>query len=309
MSVVTFARRLGLNFLPPGPKAALLKATAPIRRWEQRRTADTFLISFPKCGRTWLRLMIAQAIQLHHGVRADDPLEIHRLADAAPGAPRILVWHEDNPHTKAAVAIESDKRRYRDKRIIFLVRDPRDVLVSLYFHMSRRAGHDLGTLSDYLRRDVGSTASLIRYYNIWADQHRVAGDFLCVRYEDLRADPKARLSRVLEFLGSPVSDAALREAVESTEFSKMRKMEAEGAVTSDRLAPADPRDTESFKTRKGKVGGFTEYLDEADIAYLNDWIDRKLSPLYGYRSSGLQPMSFPETVGRPASRAPERAVG
>lgn len=304
MSVMTFARRLGLHHLPTGPKAVLLKATAPLRRREWRRSADAFLISYPKCGRTWLRLMIAQALQYHYGVQTDDPLELHRLADIAPGAPRILVWHEDRPHLKAAATIESDKSRYRDKRVVLLVRDPRDVLVSLYFHLSRRGGRDLGTLSDYLRSDIGSTASLIRYYNIWADQFRAAGDFLCVRYEDLRTNPQGELARILDFLGSPVSDAAVHEAVAATEFSKMRKMEAEGAIASDRLTPANPEDTESFKTRKGKVGGFVEYLGEADIAYLNDWIDAKLSPLYGYRSSGLQPMSFPGSA-----QPLERAVG
>jgi len=41
-------------------------------------------------------------------------------------------------------------------------------------------------------------------------------------------------------------------------------------------------DPESFKTRKGKVGGYVEDLSESEIAELNDKLKRELNPVYGY---------------------------
>jgi hypothetical protein len=49
----------------------------------------------------------------------------------------------------------------------------------------------------------------------------------------------------------------------------MKRREAAGAYDSygDKLKATDPTDPDSYKVRRGKVGGFTDYLTEADQAY------------------------------------------
>jgi hypothetical protein len=44
----------------------------------------------------------------------------------------------------------------------------------------------------------------------------------------------------------------------------MQKLEAAGAFDSNILHPGDVRDPESFKVRRGKVGGYREYLSADD---------------------------------------------
>jgi hypothetical protein len=63
----------------------------------------------------------------------------------------------------------------------------------------------------------------------------------------------------------------------------MKKMETAGAFASKILQTTDPGDPESFKVRRGKVGGFTDYLKGDDLRYAGEAM-RKLDPRFGYLS-------------------------
>jgi hypothetical protein len=109
--------------------------------------------------------------------------------------------------------------------------------------------------------------------------------FLLVRYEDLKHNPVGELRRVVDFLGfTEVEDALLYEAVEFASFENMRKMEAGGTFQSMMLNPADRSDPESYKTRKGKIGGYQDYLSSEESARLADKMKMELSDFYGYGS-------------------------
>jgi hypothetical protein len=79
--------------------AELLKKIS-IRRWCAEKASDVFLISFPKCGRTWLRLMIGRALEKHFNLANADILGLHKLEALHPDIPRILVSHDDGPQWK-----------------------------------------------------------------------------------------------------------------------------------------------------------------------------------------------------------------
>jgi len=63
----------------------------------------------------------------------------------------------------------------------------------------------------------------------------------------------------------------------------MKKLEAVGAFTSKILQATDVRDPESFKVRRGKVGGYTDYLTGGDLAYAAQAM-KKLDTRFGYRA-------------------------
>ncbi|HEY3247587.1 MAG TPA: sulfotransferase domain-containing protein, partial [bacterium] len=126
--------------------------------------------------------------------------------------------------------------------------------------------------------------TVLRYYAIWAANRDVVKDFLLVRYEDMRQDTRRELRRVLDFLGLPgVAEAVVAEAVEFASFENMRKMETEDRFQSRKLRAADAREAESFKTRRGKVGGYADYLAPDDVEYLNRRMAEILPDFYGYR--------------------------
>lgn len=252
-------------------------------RWSQ--TDAVFLISYPKAGRTWLRLLLGKMLAGHFKLDAElsDMMALDHLASLDSRVPLVEPRHDDYPQLKTPEEIVTDKSEYSGSRIIFLTRDIRDLAVSAYFHMTKRRSRFSGSISEFLHCPRGGVETMIRFHNVWADQKDVPAGFLHVRYEDLHADAPAQLARIAEFLElGPVSDEVIHKAVEFASFSNMRKMEVDSSGTINRLDGGRADDPESLKTRKGKVGGFAEYLDEEDIRWLERKLVEELDPMYGY---------------------------
>jgi len=85
---------------------------------------------------------------------------------------------------------------------------------------------------------------------------------------------------VLGTIGVPVEQPALDRAIDFARFDNMRALEQRDAYGELTLRPKDASDPESFKTRKGKVGGYREYLSGADLDYVNGRIRERLSDYY-----------------------------
>ncbi len=283
-------------FLVDPPAMFLLRArlerlpvVTAYRRWMRPRQADVFLLSYPKAGRTWLRVMLAGMFAAHFG-RED--LAVGEVGDddypRYPGVPVFGAKHDGLPQKKTAAEISADKSEYAGCRVILLARDLRDLAVSNYFQVTRRENRYEGDISGYIRWPRGSFDGMLRYYNVWAAQRHVPREFMLVRYEDLRRDAAAELNRIANFVGlTGVQPSTLQHAVEHGTFESMRKREASKPADGSSLAAGRQGDPESFKTRKGRVGGFAEYLAPEDIAWLNRRIDGELDPFYGYTSAPL----------------------
>lgn len=267
-----------------------------LRRWYAHYHTDVYLISYPKCGRTWLRLMIGRAISRYFRLPSDEEILFLRTNRRFhPAVPRIRVIHEDRPMLKPPQELNRDKSHFRSKKVIFLVRDPRDVIVSSYFESRNRSRLFApnpyekpslpfeGSLHEFIHRSAGGFDTLLTYYNIWAQNRSRPAAFLLVRYEDLKADPHAQLRRVLDFLGlQGIPDEIIEEAIQFASFENMRRMEAEGRFSSPLLQPADKSDQETYKTRKGKIHGFRDYLNHEEIEALNKKMKDQLDPFFGY---------------------------
>lgn len=267
-----------------------------LRRWAAHRRSEVYLISYPKCGRTWLRLMLGRAFANYYSLPAEeDILFLSWQTRPHPHLPLITVIHEDRPMLKAPDELHESKDKFRNKMVIFLARDPRDVIVSSYFEMKKRgqlfgdnpyenrSAEYQGSLEDFIYRKEGGFETVLRYYNIWAQNRQVPKGFLLVHYEDLKVSPQAELRRIVDFLGlQEIDDGALREAVEFASFENMRKMEEQRQFQGGMLNPANQKDQESYKTRRGKIGGYAEYFSPEQIEYLNRKMKTELSSFYGY---------------------------
>jgi len=265
----------------------------PAQTWEARfslyrlfQIVDAFLISYPKCGRTWLRALLGKYVLGRVG--RGDPLEILQLTASNPSFRTLEVSHDDYPHWKPAGRIFVNKRAYRGKRVIFLARDPRDTLVSYYFQYTRRGDRELandggfdGSLSDFIRHDIGGLPSLVAFYNVWARNREVPAGFLLVTYEDMQKDVRKVLRDVAAFLRWPDRDEAfIDQVVAFGSFENMRELEESNALDNVRLQAPDSGDPESFKVRRGKVGGFTDYLTDEDVDYIDAYLRDNLDEYF-----------------------------
>ena len=153
-------------------------------------------------------------------------------------------------------------------KIIYLDRDPRDVMVSLYHQITGRfadfyAYH--GDLSGFIRDPYFGAAVLAEFRATWATiiTERL---FLTVHYEDLHRDARAELCRVVAYLGVAVPAERLDAAIAAGRFEAMRELEQSGAHDQPWLRLRNG----CAKVRRGEVGAFITELDPGDIAYLDE---------------------------------------
>ena len=265
-------------------------------RWYAHLKTDVYLISYPKCGRTWLRLMLGKAITLHYNLPDNEEnIFLKDRRKMHPDVPTIAVIHDDRPMLKTPDELERSKHRFKNKSVIFLVRDPRDVIVSSYFEFSQRnklfgdnpyearSSYYEGSISNFIDQDRGGFDTILQYFNIWAANKDVPNNFLLVRYEDMKQNPANVLRKALEFLGlDDISNKEINKSVEYASFDNMRKLEEKGQVQSSLLKPGDKNNPDSYKTRKGKIGSYQDNLTQEEIKRLNDKMSLSLSSYFGY---------------------------
>jgi hypothetical protein len=61
----------------------------------------------------------------------------------------------------------------------------------------------------------------------------------------------------------------------------MKKLERSDFFKTSILRPSDKDDPESYKVRRGKIGGYKDYLNKKDLEYVQKQM-QELSDYYGY---------------------------
>lgn len=259
---------------------------------------DIYIISFPKCGRTWLRVMLGRIYQLKFNQKE---LELFDDLTKVKRGFRVLFTHDDEPFWKKPNELKSSKDEYKGKNVIFLYRDPRDVLISSYFEKSKRlkfydysSRPDMkkykerivpfeGTIHDYLNHEVGGFETILRYFNIWSECKHVPKKYLAISYEDMTSNPKESLKEILKFLELESTETQIEDAIQFASFENMKNLESNSGFNSSRLQPADKNDGESYKVRRGKVSGYVDYLSQEEIGSLAQKMIQTLNGEYEYK--------------------------
>src|SRR6266446_6582075 len=253
---------------------------------------EVIILSVPKSGRTWLRAFLCVYFCKRFGL--EFTLRPERYHE--PGIPRLVFSHDRFEHRTKGNRWDRLRGKYlvprrelRKAKIILLVRDPRDCFVSLYLQMTRRdpsadAALKQKSVSEVLRDKRFGIRGIVRAMNDWLNEFSSRKDFTVVRYEALRASPAEHFRDLLAVVGDTTLDMSIfQEALEFSRFENMQKLEAAGVFDSKILHPGDVRDPESFKVRRGKVGGYREYLSAEDLEYAADAL-MKLDRRFGYSS-------------------------
>ncbi|MCS6876894.1 MAG: sulfotransferase domain-containing protein [Geminicoccaceae bacterium] len=269
---------------------------------------DVIVVSHAKSGRTWLATMISQVYHQRYGLPENELVQFDNFHRRDPRVPRILFVH-DNVKRGPEVGLLPFER-YARKKIVLLVRDPRDVAVSAWFQKKRnqrkpdarvapvRDGRPLD-MSEYVIEV--KLPRIIAFLRRWADWSARLPRVLVVRYEDLRARPEEELGRVMAFVDDrPASPAELARAVAFAAFDRMREREAQGFFATDKLRPGARHDPDSFKVRRGVVGGWRDYFGPEEIARIDALMHEPALARFGYRPSseptGVVPGGEPATV-------------
>ena len=242
-------------------------------------TTKYIVVSYPKSGRTWLRAALTFYFAERYGLENPPLLEYANLHYLDRRIPKIYFTHDDDPNVRPNELMR-DKSRYRSKHVLYLARDPRDVCVSMYFHRKKR-DLDLDIpIFEFANGAGGGLRTTIEFMNIWAEALADIPASLVISYESLHAEPEETLTEVLRFVGEEPDPEAVRKAILRSQFDRLQSMEQKGEFKSGRLTAADKEDKDSFKVRRGKVGGYRDYFDEQQQQVLNEVSAKMLSSLF-----------------------------
>jgi hypothetical protein len=295
-----------LKFLRP--PLMLLSRTLPLklRRGVDRRLravtemaklrdSSVVVVSFPKSGRTWMRALLSYLLQDALGLETGKLLgnrNYHKLDSRAP----VVSFTHDN-YPRRVYGDAELNALYGARKVVLLVRDPRDVEVSTFFHVSHRldpakkkvyeltaSGRDEDCF-DFLMQRFAGDRNALSFLNQWAGIAAAQGIVLVVRYEDLKTDTEEELRRICDFIGVAAGDSSLRAAAERASFSSMRSGEREGSFghQGSRFGSRGSDSADAFKVRRGKVGGYRDYLTPGQAEEIDALIDRNLVRGFGYR--------------------------
>jgi hypothetical protein len=160
--------------------------------------------------------------------------------------------------------------QYAAKPVVFMSRDPRDTAISGFFQKDLRRDGYAGSLSDFVRDPLHGAEKIVRYNLTWLDRGSRLPAFLPITYEETSVDTVAVMCLTIAFVGVRIPDNEVERVATENTFDKMREREARGQYSGryrDALTPGDPDKPDSYKVRRGKVGGYVDYLSDDDIAY------------------------------------------
>jgi aryl sulfotransferase len=286
-----------------------------------------WIASYPKSGNTWMRLVLAHLVGEdraafginNFGRHLNDSLGIaseRHAFDQFSGldASELLPDEIDilRPRVYEAIAARATRQMFvkihdaylptpadeplvplsATRAVLYIVRNPLDVAVSLAFHEAVDFDAAIAQMADPAFAFSNSAARLPQqlrqrlstwsgHVESWIDAPGL--ERCVVRYEDMVAAPRETFSRVVRFLGLPSAETHLPAALGAASFERLRDEEArEGFVEK-------PRRAEQF-FREGRVGGWRAYLSDAqakrilenhrDVMRRLDYLDCDGGPRY-----------------------------
>ena len=243
-------------------RSKLVRRPVVIYRHRGLKQKDVFLATYPRSGTTWMRFLLYEAI-------SGNPAEFGSVAEGIP----YIGKHEMAPrliHGGSRLIQTHEKLCDSNRDVIYMVRDPRNVVVSQFHHYVRRKDNVIPNNFDaffdgWLSGKFVPFGRWDEHVEFWLEApRRKGGRIQVIRYEDLRREPIRTLRTALAFLGYSLSDETLAAIVENNTMQRMQEKE-DKHFAKWRASSGDRR-----FIRSGTVGNWKESLSEAQESRLVD---------------------------------------
>lgn len=242
---------------------------------------DTYLITLTGAGTHWLRMMYARALTQCYAL-PDEILSIRpdELVPEFLVKTQRFKYNDRHYLPRVQHSHVHYNPLFKNRRIILLVRDLRDAIISHYKTHTAVHGVEM-SFSDFLRgqnldkKRTHTLQSRISFLNSWHKNSGKLDDILVLTFEDLKKSPADELEKALEFSKfDNVTKELLNDVVEFSSLENMKKLEEQ--------KPLAQYKKKTNKIRDGKSGGYKEFFSDSDQQYFQTLTDELLIDSYGY---------------------------
>lgn len=228
---------------------------------------DTFFVTYPKSGTTWMGFMISNVLNR----KWNRDLNLRNFIEIVPDINNIYF---NNKSLEEYSNLESPRVFMTHApydpafpKVVYVLRDPRDVMVSYWHHKKLTDNAFDLTMKEFMLSDNHWPCNWDVHVKKWLLGNRK--NILPIRYEDLQVKTCQILEHVLDFIGISYDPTTIHKAVLASRFDKMKQLEEKFGVDG-----ANGSTDERF-IRRGKVGAWGDELDEECLEIL----ERKYGPV------------------------------
>jgi hypothetical protein len=222
--------------------------------------ADALICSHPRSGGRWLRFLIAHYLTERYGVDwAVTPESVFAVIPdhndgPARGYSNFRFRHVGGFPLVSVCHQPFSWELHRGLPTLFLARNPYDVVVSAFFHLTQEKERFAGSFRSFIQHPTLGLPAWITYMNSWAPQLLTHRDRAHLAYAQLNSDPAAALTRVLVFLNEEPDPELVRRA--TARAGELR---------------------DSRRIRTGQEGNFWDHLQPEEIFEIQEVVHRDLS--------------------------------
>lgn len=213
-----------------------------------------------KSGSTWLTLVVRQLgaflevpAEFKNESWKNNTIEPSRLGDFLRTAGVEANDYLIKAHYKPEDEMRGLLLATPNVKILNVYRDPKDVVVSAYYHY-RRLGHFDGTIDEFFARRGESLVRQLTRYHLYWDNRGVEDAIFFTTYQKLHTSFDDEVFRLGRFLGRTLTMDQIRLVRENTQFSKLS-----GATV--------PEEKRFF--RKGVMGDWQRHLSQEQAARID----------------------------------------
>ncbi|XP_028717826.1 probable alcohol sulfotransferase isoform X1 [Peromyscus leucopus] len=251
------------------------------------RDEDTVILTYPKSGSNWL-VEIVCLIQTKGNPNWIQSVPIWERSPwlENQGTYPLLINKEGPRLISSHLPFHLFPKSFFSSKakVIYLIRNPRDVLVSGYFFWSKtklaKNPDSLRTYFEWFLKGNVMFGSWFEHTRAWLSM-RESDNFLLLSYEDMKKDTKSTIKKICDFLGKRLEPDELDMVLKYSSFQAMK----ENKMSNFSLVPENVASNGLVLLRKGTTGDWKNHFTVAEAEAFDKVFQEKMA--------GFPPGLFP----------------
>lgn len=222
---------------------------------------DICIVAYPKSGNNYLLFLIGMLLY-------KTKMDWSNKGDLVQNVKEKTVENLPNPHLVWSHEIYNPTY----PKVIYLVRDPRDIVVSYYFHhIKYYPNHFKLNFNEFFEEFLLGKiwpGMWDHHVESWiTNQINIENGFLLLKYEDLLNNTSKEIHKILKFLNLHRTDKEIKEAIEWSSFDNMKSLEEK---QKEYLNPGESTDRKIPFVREGRENGWKSFLNKEQEEKINE---------------------------------------